>query len=233
MIQDLLVGEVIMADAEMTLGDRWQGSFLAGMMAIHKVLRHSGLGIPKKPLVFKDMLAILQELATRSYDPAKYFVGGAAVVQALARSAPSVDEAKNYQLISLNALTIAGSRVSLTTGGLVFEDPFWAITAAYGASLAEGDKRCLPKAKDNKDLWLRSADFCEAIVKAGFHAEEYLERIEGFISRSKEPEFELVLVSGPKLNALRGRGSQALECGGKLRFYQLFEAPPAKRDKVA
>ena len=135
---------------------------------------------------------------------------------------PLLPEA-DYLLIGLNAETARSRFASSTTGGVVFEDPLWALLAAHAVSLKIQPQGAVPRARDANDLWKRVLQVAAAIEQGRYKPEDFFAPIEGWISPSQTPKFELLTVSTEQITALRARGVQSLKISRPPKFFELYQ----------
>jgi hypothetical protein len=138
---------------------------------------------------------------------------------------PPLSPETDYLLIGLNAETARNRFASLTTGGVVFEDPIWALLAAHAISLSLKDQPrvAVPRARDEKDLWKRVLVVAGAIEQGRYQAEDFFGPIAGWVPPSETPKFELLAVSAEQITALRARGLQALKISRPPKFFELYQ----------
>ena len=152
-----------MSVATVTLGDQWRNQYLVGMTLVHILMHHDIRLVPKEEPTLTGLINILKDIVGGNYIPAKYFKSGISLPPPYIDQPPSLDPKAEYTLISLNALTARGQFVSIKTGGVVFEDPIWALLSAYELRSTRHPKIAIPKANDNQDLWHRVRLVAEAI----------------------------------------------------------------------
>jgi len=135
---------------------------------------------------------------------------------------PDIAEENSYLMIALNAKTETSELLSSESGGILFEDPAWALIAAI--SLSSGTSRALPIANDNQDLWVGVSDALKQLHDKNFDYAKFLDPIDGF-GRSEEdgPVFSFITVKGDKLSALRKAGIQSLPVAAPPLVYELFK----------
>ena len=133
--------------------------------------------------------------------------------------ARDLDDAADYVLLRLNAGTKASEFVSTDAGGILYEDPFWAVAAA--ASIARREKFCLPLADSNRSLWKRSAEASAALAAKTYRANKFLGAIENFLDDGK-PVFSVVTLKGKVISALRQRGLASTFHDGSLTLFELY-----------
>jgi len=179
----------------------------------------------KTGTTIESPIPILQAIVTGKYDSAAYFVAGQMPPLPTLQSPALPPTDDDYTLISLNAATDWSEFVSVETGGLVFEDPFWAVFAAHALSLKESV--ALPLANNNDELWKKIENVTEAVKQGTYQPSQFLGKTTDFVPPNSAPAFELITINSTKLSALRERGMQSFIAKTNLKFYELFQKPQA------
>lgn len=206
----------------MTLGERWQDHYLIAITMVHLLRHHDVAVVPKEQPTLEQLTTILRDIATNRYQPSVYFKPGPKPQLSLISKAPELSSGKNYTLIGLNALTARGEFVSVANGGVVFEDPFWAILGAHAVGSSTSPTVGIPRAKDNNDLWRRTLVVKE-VQPSSYQPQSFFGPIKGLIPPATSPNFELLSVDYDQIAALRSRGMQSLRVSDSLRFFELFD----------
>ncbi len=208
----------------LTLGERWTDHYLAGVVLLHLLLGQDPPGTPKNPPTPAVLLELLRDVAAGKYDAAKYFVKGGPRQAGIAAEPPALDPKRTYEVIALNAVTPRNTMVSVTAGGVAFEEPIWAILAAHEISRHHrGAPVAVPKAPDTAALWKNIAAAAQSIRDGQYRPESFLGAIDGFIPPAEQAVFELVPVTGAKLDALRARGVQTIPVGNRPKYFELYQ----------
>jgi len=207
-------------------GADWQQRFLAGVRAVH-----AAMGVPGEPRPLAALDAgfvqrVLQSLASGGYSPHSQFSSGTDQIHALAAKMPELRRDSIYTCIVLNARSARSDLISVENGGVLFEDPFWAVVAAYAVS--GKPPLAIPRAKSAEEMWAGAGALYAGLLKRR-DAEIPLARAVGFIGAPETAAFRLAGVRGEKLEALRNRGMQSFEIDGAVRFYDFFLPPAAPR----
>lgn len=211
------------AEPQFSLGPAWSQQFLSGLQ-LWQSMRQGEIGLmPREPLDSTRLLATLNAILVDWFDPALHFVGGGEPRLALVEQPPALAPDQPVRLLALNAFTAQAASVSVETGGICFEDPFWAIFAAQ--ALAVGQPLALPLAADNVALWQGVARLATAIRQRTYEPEQFFAPIVGFYPAASAPGFTLLDIDPARLEALRARGMQSLLA--PPRFFELYRAPAA------
>lgn len=212
-----------MANVQFTVGEAWAKRFFLGMEMVRRLAHYQLPPIFGSTLDVATAVASLNNLARGRFQHDEYAVANEAQPPQPLVQVPQIDISKRYLLLTVNALTAMGEFVSSPTGGICFEDPFWAVLSAM--SLAQKKLTVLPKANDNDQLWRNSSIVSEAVRDGKYEASSFFQEIKGLIPPAEFPKFETMVVGGEQLVALRVRGAQALAGTTPPRFYELFRAP--------
>jgi hypothetical protein len=218
----------------MTLGERWLDHFLAGIAWVHGLESLSNGGIVPKSDPTPEMLVhTLQAIASGCFKTSDDFQSGNTPKSALVSAPPSLAPETDYLLIGLNAETARGRFASLPSGGVVFEDPIWALLAAHAVSRKDRVPVAVPWARDDQDLWERIVLVASAIEERRYQPEDFFGPIEDWVPPSRAPRFEWLTVRSEQLAALRRRGIQALKVATPPKFFELYQPPirPDGREK--
>lgn len=207
----------------LTLGELWRDHYIVGITLLHMLLGYDTSVSPKGDPTPETLLRLLRDVAMGSYQPAKYVNPGGTPRFPLVLLPPSITPDAEYLLISLNALTTRGRFVSARTGGIVFEDPVWAILAAHAVSNTSNPRLALPKAKDNEELWKNISLAVNAVRQGTYRPQDFFGPIEGVVPPATAPEFALLTVAADQLMRLRARGAQALKVTVPPTFFELFK----------
>src|SRR5262245_18010191 len=115
-----------MATPAPTLGNRWTDHFLPAIHAAHHLLGFPAVAACKTAPTVQTMVDILNALATSKYKPDTHVLAKPGPAVTLAAQPPKLEAHTDYQVLTLNAITALNMQVSSATGGILFEDPFWA-----------------------------------------------------------------------------------------------------------
>lgn len=204
-----------------TLGQDWVKQFMSGMRLLHFLQQQDVTIAPRIPVDPNVLVQVLQEIVEGSYQSDKYFSVGEKPLLELISQPPVVEPSKVYTLLGLNAETARSRFISTQTGGIAFEDPFWAIFAAQ--AVAEKLKLALPLAKNNMDLWQNAQELAMAIRQHKYKPEKFFGAISDFYPLGSPPRFSLITIESNQLEALRTRSMQSFM--RPPRFFELFQLP--------
>ena len=213
-----------------TLGQDWAGQYVSAMSLMHRISNYETRIKPRQPPTADILVEMLNKIVGGQYVPANYFAEGGSLQPAVHTAPPQIAEGARYSLISLNAETTRSEFTSTQTGGIIFEDPVWAVLAAQ--ALATKRLVGVPLAQDNDHLWKNVARAAADIEGRAYQPEHFLAPVVGFIPPAASWRFDLVTVESEQLLALRKRGTQALRVAVPPRFFELFQPPATSPDRV-
>jgi hypothetical protein len=205
---------------QFTVGEHWRERFSSGM-AFVRAISHCEIPVVREStLNLEFAVASLNNLALGGYQqPVPSGKDGMSHRLLLDRP-PRIEHSTKYLLLTLNALTPRGEFVSVPTGGISFEDPFWAVLSAM--ALSQKKLTVLPKAASNEELWSNVSAVDKAAREGSYKESNFFEDAKGFVPPAEFPKFETITVLGEQLAALRDRGVQTLKGTAPPRFYELF-----------
>ncbi|MGH9632163.1 MAG: hypothetical protein ACRD7E_27985 [Bryobacteraceae bacterium] len=212
-----------MPELSFTLGQHWIDQYMSGIILLHTLLGHEVAVAPKIQPTPKAFVQMLGEIAAGAYDPAKYFKGASPQRPALILEPPSLPEEGQFAAIALNAATETGDFVSVPAGGIVFEDPIWAILAAHAASRKASV--ALPRAQSNEELWRRVGAAARAVMERKYEPGDFLGPIQGFLPAGSDPRFSVLTVDAAELATLRERGLRSIPISGQATLFELYQPP--------
>jgi hypothetical protein len=203
---------------EITSG--WMEQYISALVLLNILLSQPTATSPISRPTPESLVLALNEIAHGLYRPDQYFSGGGTRLSFLLQRNELV-ATKSYTVILLNATTPESDFASVNTGGVIFEDPAWAVFAAE----CIGQRKMLgvPTAKSDDELWNRLPRLEEAVSGNTYSPGNFFSPITGFVD-SSGPSFQLMEINGTQLTALRTRGIQSF---GKPtpKFYVLFRPP--------
>jgi hypothetical protein len=214
----------------MTLGERWLDHYLAGITWIQSLMgRAEARTEPRSDPTPVGLVRVLQALAGGRLRTTDEFPLGKSSQPTLVSTPPPLLPEADYLLIGLNAQTARSRFASLSTGGVVFEDPLWALLVAHAISRHDRSPVAVPKARSSEDLWERVFLVARAIEECRYQPEDFFGPIEGWLPPSNMPKFELLTVGSDQIAALRARGIQALKISRPPKLFELYQPPLSTR----
>jgi len=206
------------------IASAWMDQYVSALVLLNFLLGHATATAPIEKPTPESLVLTLNEIANNSYRPGKHFsVGGPRTPFRLKRN--ELVATDKYPVIVLNARTAESDFVSVDSGGVIFEDPAWAVFAAE--CLSKKQMLGVPLARTEGELWDQLPRLESSVQKSTYAPSHFFSPITGFIGDSG-PIFTLMEVDGAQLTALRARGVQSFG-KPKPRFYILFKPPVAAR----
>src|ERR1035437_4709372 len=121
-------------EGKMALAEYWANHYMAGVLLLHTLLGGETAVVPNSTPSPDGLVLLLNEVARGEYHPEKYFTAGTGRGGSVLPAPPKLAEDQVYSVIRLNAETRRNKMVSVEAGGLIFEEPIWAILAAESLS---------------------------------------------------------------------------------------------------
>ena len=212
-----------MVELTTTLGQHWVQQYLCGIIFFHTLSGYDLNIAPKTEPTPETLVLVLQDIVEGKYEPSTYFKSSSAAQTCFVSDAPTLPADNLFALVHLNAFTARSQFISIPDGGILYEDPIWAILSAYAISMESS--AVLPIAKENQELWTNISILKKAIMEKTYKPQEFFGSIKGFIPADSSAKFELLVVEPDKIQALRDRGMQSLVGKDGLRFFELFLTP--------
>lgn len=209
-----------MDTAPFTVGEHWKERFRDGMEIVCTLLHYEVPLVSDRNLSLESALASLNRLASGKIQSSVRSGEHRPSTFALLEPPPHLEPSANYLLLTLNAVTPRSEFVSSATGGVAFEDPFWAVLSAM--ALSQKKMAVLPIAANNEELWTKVSAVDIAVREGSYKESNFFQNAKGFIPPAEFPKFETVTVVGEQLAALRSRGVQTLKGTAPPRYYELF-----------
>lgn len=211
----------------------WQYSVIALLTVINAIAGAPNNTVPLSPLSAHDIVEIGEALRNGSYQPDRWFgpQGARAPASALATLAPSIDPDATYDVIVASNALSGLEMVSRRSGGILYEDPFYALLASfnlgrYGKPWAE------VLVADRATAWRQRPAIVDELVRGLYRPERYF-HLAGpimvgpgaqYLSTHGAPGRELLHLHGI------GRADASLDgADGQLYLtykYKLQAAPP-------
>ncbi len=215
-----------MGEPGFTLGDRWLDHLTAGLDGVLSLNGRPGAraGLPAGSTP-ETLVSLLQDVVAGRWQGFEATQSAAHRESTIVSSPPQLSSRAGYLLIGWNAETARSRLVSTTTGGVIFEDPFWALLAAHAASRKMRVPVGVPWADGPEDLWKRAPVAARAITVGQYQPEDFFGPILGWVPPAERPKFELLTVGAEQVSALRARGVQALKVSRPPKFFELYHPP--------
>jgi len=155
----------------------WQDSLVSLLVAINAVSGAPERNAVVRPLTPTDVVAIAQSLESRSYRPDQWFAVGTTTPQAVRTAAPALNPGARYELTRYGAEPSGMTQISSRAGGLLFEDPFYAVLAGYNiglqASPAPAGQPVEVKVSSRDQAWAQRQRIVDELRQGSYRADRY------------------------------------------------------------
>jgi hypothetical protein len=218
----------------LSLGSHWIVHFMAGIRLVHLLTHLDPQVVPRAGFTPEEAVKVLNEIVDGKYRPQDHFVHNETQSPGMTTSAPRIDPQSEYLVFRLNLVTSMAYKISGNTGGVVFEDPFWAVYAAYSAWFTQRKDVTgrlerpwvgIPLASDNQQLWKNAPIAYAAVEHGNYKPEQFLSAAKGFLPPSNRPNFDLMTLPAETIEALRAHGKLTISHDGSALLVELYDVP--------
>lgn len=209
----------------MFIDPSWQEGLISLLIAIN-----GASGAPERtallhPLSPAQVVVIAQALEQGSYRPEQWFgVAGTHPPRrpALGSVPPPVHSDQDYAVVRFGAEPSDRTQVSSRSGGILFEDPFYAVLAAFNAG--KGSLAVEVRTSSRELAWARRQAIVDAVRTGTYDAGRYFAERGPLLSGRRHGDWNSGLVSGDDLNRLIFNGRAAVSLGGEpSALYGLYK----------
>lgn len=198
----------------MFIDPAWQEGLIALLLAINGTFGAADLTAVLHAFSPRDVVVISQSLERRNYRPAQWFGVAAAISLVrppLESAAPVLRLAQRYTVVRFDAEPSDRTQVSSRSGGLLFEDPFYAVLAAFNAGAAS--LAIEVKASSRDQAWARRQSIIDAIRLGQYRADRYFAERGPLLSGTLTGNWSVAEISGTDLDRLifNGRAGASLD----------------------
>jgi hypothetical protein len=192
------------------------------LAAINTVLDYGDYRRLKRVPDDNDLPVIGESLANGTYNPTVWFERGEAKQNAISGGEPALDPTFEYRLLALNALKEATSRVSTRFGGILFEDPFYALLACFNAGTYHR-LLLLPRVNTGDQAWRQRDAIVSSLTNGTYDPGRlFFECLTRGENRTGLP-MRLLDVRGDLLANLRQTGNGNVRDSAGFSGYALYE----------
>lgn len=226
-------------ESDMFIDPSWQESLISLLIAINGSIGAPDRASVLKPLTNSDVVAIAQDLSQHNYKPDRWFgIGGTPLSQRrpVASFEPQVQPGMTYTLLRLGAEPSGREMLSGRSGGLLYEDPFYAVLAAYNIGKAPKRKSLIDglpvevKVAGRDLVWSRRQGIVESISNGLYREDRYFTVSGPFIESSPEAMWRLGGMPGVDLFKLADNGLGSAAFGGdRPQSFVLYKYIPPER----
>jgi hypothetical protein len=152
----------------------WQESVIALLAAINVFLGSPNYTIPKVPLTMNSIETIAVSLQDGTYQPAQWFDRNEENQPAkkVASAIPSIEPNINYEVLLLSIEPSLPKMISKRGGGILFEDPFYALLASF--NIGRFKKPWVEVLAFNREqVWLQRFAITEKLVQGTYQVEQF------------------------------------------------------------
>jgi hypothetical protein len=209
------------------LSAEWQHPTILLLTTINLLLGQPQRAEPKRELEAADLIKIAEELIKKQYDPASWFNVSTAppgAAPAIPSRAESPNEAATYLLPNLQGSNPANAMLSVAEGGVLYEDPFWFLLAAYEVGRS-GRLPILPKGTPQA-VWTRRAELLEELRAGTLVPDRWFTRMDPVGEGNGLPA-RIRTTTGAEILKMRLAGDALLTDPGSFpKVYSLYGYSP-------
>ncbi len=200
----------------MFIDPAWEQGLISLLIAINGVFGAADRTAILHPLAHPDIVVIARALEQRTYRPEQWFgVAGATPRgrQPLASIPPRTQSGQHYAVIRFGAEPSGRAQVSSRSGGLLFEDPFYCVLAAFNAG--NGSQAMEVKASSREQAWARRQEIVDAIRAGRYRADRYFAERGPLRSGRPYGDWSSGDILGDDLDRLHFNGRAAVSVDGQ------------------
>ncbi|MGD9638813.1 MAG: hypothetical protein AB7U85_07115 [Alphaproteobacteria bacterium] len=181
---------------------------------------------PKNKIGFNEAKDILNDILQGKYQKENYFLNEKYEGSNKSQEQFSTGDISVFRLC---AVTKLGEGVSVNLGGIVYDEPFFAVLAALNAN----NKEVLPVAK-NYDTYKALLKKAEMGLKKGVFQSDFLSKIQiffkegDFIDGKAEPMFDVITIKKEQFEKLQAKGFASFSQNGSIKLFELYKNPDFK-----
>jgi hypothetical protein len=196
----------------------WRTAVEGLLAALDVALGRKPAASGAKNLSDNDVLAICSEMSRRTYRPGAWVSPQATASWKL--SLPQLQSKETYTVISLDAADPLSQHYSMRSGGILFEDPFYAVLACYNVGYRRRPL-ILPQVADWQEAWARREHIVQTIAANKYDPEQwFIECLPGSAGQDLRPAS--LSLTGEVLGQLRESGLGDLPSARGLAKYALY-----------
>jgi len=197
----------------------WAEQYISALVLLNLMLGYPQSTEPYRETPPESVVRTLNEIAVGAYKPTEHFLEGAQRSPLRLQQKECVPT-ELYTVIVLNARSSRSDFLSVNLGGVIFEDPVWAVFAAM--NISKKQMFALPLAGSDNALWQHVPDLEAAARASKYDPAHFFAPATGF-SAPGVARFSLMQISGAQLDGLRKFGARTF--GSPPLFYELYAKP--------
>ena len=209
-------------------GQNWQRTVVLLLAIINYVMGEPGHAKLQKTLDQEALLILANQLMTGTYQPREWFqpdshLGDKNFIQQFPTN-PQADT--TYCLPTLPGEDSLTETLNLRSGGVIYEDPFWFLLAAYNINKT-ADRFIIPRPTNPQNAWQSRLEVLAALHNDQYRADEWFTEAQP-LTATKDQKTRFIDVIGEDLVKLRtaGRGTLVdsdLGVGGYVLYEYKFD----------
>ncbi len=213
----------------MFIESSWQDTVIALLTAINGLLGYPYHTVPMAPLTVDDVVKIAASLQTSAYQPAQWFgnPGTDPIQRGIPVATPGIDPSAHYELVWLAVEPSRPAVVSSRGGGILFEDPFYAILAGF--NLGRFKQNWVEVRISGRDkAWSQRSLIVNEITRGTYRPEHYFSLAGQALAEAGELSVGARSILGKDLLRLEFNGRTEVRLdpgGGQLFLLYRYEAP--------
>ena len=225
------------ANTQMFIEPIWQESLSSLLIAINIGYGAPHLGAILQPFTEADVVLIAKALENRAYKPEQWF-GRSGPAQhepaKLSATAPAVHRTRRYTMLAYSAEPSGREAVSSRSAGLLYEDPFYAVLAAYNLGLAMphgaasgGGLPVEVRTSSRERAWAQRQPIVEQIRSATYRPDAYFAVSGPLLPAPPQGRWRIGDVDGEDLTRLVFNGGAGAAFGSdRQQFHRLYKFVP-------
>ena len=207
----------------------WQDHVIALLTAINALLDAPDYAVPIAPLTASDIAKIATSLQEGKYQPAQWFkkASGDQIKGTVSASLPAIDPEKNYDVLRLLLEPSGLEHLSKRSGGILFEDPFYALLAGF--NFGRFKKPWVEvRVPSREKAWEQRSVIVHEFTRKVYRPERYFHLAGAALTGDGKTPATAHIISGKDLASLElnGMADVVLDSGaGQLFLLYRYEAP--------
>jgi hypothetical protein len=202
----------------------WHESLIALLVVINGLYGAPDKTQLNRKLSPEDVTVIARSLEQRAYRPEEWFaIGGQGASRAVSPATPPIIANTRYDMVCLGLEPAGLEHISKRSGGLLYEDPFYAVLAAYNL----GQKkihRVEVKVPSREQAWSQRSQILSELRQNTYRAENYFVIAGARVVGLDTPLWRIAAISGQDLSRLDISGQTEVSVGEvPVRLYGLYQ----------
>jgi hypothetical protein len=195
----------------------WRDSVTVLLQAINAAMDEPKFSKPIRRLEDRDLPQLVEELASGTYNPGAWFLKEKFEVS-IGQREPIVLPGVEYYFLHMPVSDPLSKLYSMRSGGILFEDPFYALLAAYNSARTR-TLLMLPMVGDSQEAWSRRPELVRALSQKEYQPERFFVEC---ISLAGPLQADLLVLKGSVLDGLRKEGFADIAGKQGLAKYALY-----------